>query len=469
MKIPDFSISVRPGAREAVRGLILAALLVGFLIATLVRTDAANTSNAVTIASRTDPVTTGALFGERPRVLVSTDIGGTDPDDFQSMVHLLVYADVLDIEGLVSSPYGAGLTEHILQVIGHYEQDFPNLRTHSAHYPTPAALRAITKQGEKSVAPYAGVRRSTEGSEWIVRCARRDDPRPLHVLVWGGIEDLAQALHDAPDILPKLRVYFIGGPNKKWCPDAYSYVAAQHPRLWIIEANATYRGWFVGGNQAGEWGNAAFVAKHVAGQGALGKFFATQLGATVKMGDSPSVGWLLKGNPADPAAPGWGGRFVRAPKRPHAVFRRLTTKDDRMEHFGILELILPLGTGGPAKPEAHLVIENQNLTGFVDADGAMRFRFSAKDAKTYRYTLRSNVPALDGQTGEITSVASASESAARPAPELPNWWTDDPSPALQDAGHVGARTVSQWREEFLRDFSVRMQRCAAPAAPDTSR
>ena len=47
----------------------------------------------------------------RPRVLVSTDIGGTDPDDDQSMVHLLVYADRLDIEGLVSSPYRAGSEE----------------------------------------------------------------------------------------------------------------------------------------------------------------------------------------------------------------------------------------------------------------------------------------------------------------------------------------------------------------------
>ncbi len=27
------------------------------------------------------------------RVIISTDIGGTDPDDFQSMVHLLVYSD----------------------------------------------------------------------------------------------------------------------------------------------------------------------------------------------------------------------------------------------------------------------------------------------------------------------------------------------------------------------------------------
>ena len=59
----------------------------------------------------------GALAGHRHRVLVSTDIGGRDPDDFQSMVHLLVYADVLDLEGLVASPPGPGKKEHILQVI----------------------------------------------------------------------------------------------------------------------------------------------------------------------------------------------------------------------------------------------------------------------------------------------------------------------------------------------------------------
>ena len=32
----------------------------------------------------------GALAGIRHRIVVSTDVGGTDPDDFQSMVHLLV-------------------------------------------------------------------------------------------------------------------------------------------------------------------------------------------------------------------------------------------------------------------------------------------------------------------------------------------------------------------------------------------
>ena len=273
----------------------------------------------------------GVPTAPRPRVIISTDIGGTDPDDFQSMVHFLVYADMFDVEGLISSPYGPGRREHILQVIDKYAADYPNLRTYSARYPTPEELRRVTKQGAIDSAGSAGVGRPTEGSQWIVRSARRDDPRPLWVLVWGGIDDLAQALHDAPDILPKLRVYFIGGPNKMWSVDAYNYLEQKHPALWMIEANATYRGWFTGGNQAGEWGNKAFAPAHIAGRGALGDFFTTQLEGTIKMGDSPSVGYLLHGAPDDPSQPGWGGKFVRIWDDRKTVFDRLTTAADRVE------------------------------------------------------------------------------------------------------------------------------------------
>lgn len=400
----------------------------------------------------------------RHRVVVSSDIGGTDPDDFQSMVHLLVYADSLDLEGIVSSPFGPGRKEHILQVIDCYERDYPNLKSHSERYPTPDYLRSISKQGETESAPYAGVRRSTEGSQWIISSARRDDARPLHVLVWGGIDDLAQALNDAPDILPKLRVYFIGGSNKKWSPDAYHYIATHHPDLWVIETNSAYRGWFTGGNQAGEWGNTGFVTKHVAGKGALGDLFASQLKGTIKMGDTPSVAWLLKGTPSDPSQSGWGGRFVRAWERPFSKFERLTSKEDRMEQFGILELVLPLGDGAPAKPEARLIVENQSLIGHAPGDGTLRFRFCPRDAKSYVFTIRGNVPALDGQTGGITAVAPPADAARLASAKYPNWWTDDPDPTLPEGLHAGAKTVSQWREESLRDFAERMRRCAAPAA-----
>jgi hypothetical protein len=407
-------------------------------------------------------VTTGATAGDgaRHRVVVSTDIGGTDPDDFQSMVHLLVYADVLEIEGLISSPFDKGRKEDILRVIDAYARDFANLRTYSEKYPIPDALRAMTKQGEKRVTPFSGVRETTEGSDWIVKRARRDDPRELHVLVWGGIEDLAQALHDAPDILPKLRVYYIGGPNKKWGPNAYQYIAAEHPNLWIIEANSTYRGWFVGGNQAEEWGNKDFVSRHVKGHGALGDLFAKELD-TLKMGDTPSVAWLLKGTPQDPSKPGWGGQFVRAWDRPYSRFERLTTKADRMEVFGILELSLPINSDAPKKPEAELLIENQTLSGHLGDDKTIRFRFCPKEAKSFTFTIRSNVPSLDGKEGGITAVHPSADFAKKPSEKFPNWWTDDPSPEVAEGPHHGARTVSQWREEYLSDFAARMDRCKA--------
>lgn len=422
-------------------------------------------SNAqdTTRADATANADRGAPGGEQYRVIVSTDIGGTDPDDFQSMVHLLVYADCFDIEGLISSPYGPGRKEQILEVIDRYEEDFANLKTYSAHYPPPDALRGVTKQGETEGAPYAGVRRPTEGSEWIVKCARGDDPRPLYVLVWGGLEDLAQALHDAPDILPKLRVYWIGGPNKKWSANAYQYVVTHHPWLWMIEANDTYRGWFTGGNQTGEWGNREFVRRRIAGQGALGDFFVSKKD-DLKMGDTPSVAWLLKGTPDDPSKPGWGGQFVRAWERPYVLPDRLPTKGQRIEEFGILEIALPVGDAIPEKPFAEIAVENQRIRGEMPGDGKVRFRFCPKAARKYRFTITSNIAALEGQTGEITAVRPSPELREKPSPRLPHWWTDDPAIEAAEGPHMGAKTVSRWREEFLRDFAARMTRCQSAAS-----
>jgi hypothetical protein len=396
----------------------------------------------------------------RSRVIISTDVGGTDNDDFQSMVHVLLYADMLDIEGIISSPHGKGRVQDVHSVIDCYEQDYPNLVAHSAGYPTPEALRAITKQGALDFIGPEGVSQvGSEGSQWIIDCARRDDPRPLHVLVWGGIEDLAQVLHDAPDIIPKLRAYFIGGPNKKWSPGAYNYIVLNHPDLWIIEANSTYRGWFVGGNQLGDWHPKYFVYKHIKGHGALGSYFLSKMDE-IKMGDTPSYMRLLYGVPEDPSQPSWGGQYVRAWKRPYLEFDRLTTCADTIELFGILELNLPLDTANVVT--ANMVVENQTLPGLVQG-GTIKFVFSPKSPREFHYTIESNDASLDGKTGCITGYIPPANVAATPDPAFPNWWTDDLSPDLAEGDHSGAKTISQFREEFLSDFKIRMDRCLPPA------
>ncbi len=183
----------------------------------------------------------------------------------------------------------------------------------------------------------------TEGSEWIVRAARRKDPRPLWILVWGGIDDVAQALHDAPDILPKLRVYFIGGPNKMWSVDAYNYIERHHPKLWMIEANATYRGWFTGGNQAGEWGKSAFVASHIRGHGALGDYFATQSERHDQDGRHVRPSPICCTTPPPSTIPpGRRGaaRIARIWDGRKTVFDRVTTEADTAEAFGVVEFRL---------------------------------------------------------------------------------------------------------------------------------
>ncbi|MCY1722001.1 DUF1593 domain-containing protein [Prolixibacteraceae bacterium Z1-6] len=397
------------------------------------------------------------------RVIVSSDIGGTDPDDFQSMIHLFLYADTLDIEGIISSPFGPGKKEHILNVIDQYEKDYPNLKTYSDKYPSADSLRHITKQGAEEVVDYSGIGKPSEGSEWIIECARKNDPRPLYVLVWGGIEDLAQALHDAPDILPKLRVYYIGGPNKKWTPDAYQYVADNHPDLWIIESNATYRGWFTGGDQSTEWSNTGFPEKYISGQGAMADFFMTQLDGTIKMGDTPSLAWLLKGDLEDPSKPGWGGQYVRAWDRPHYLFTEMPSATDSIQEFSILEIALSVENDLPQNPEAKLLVENQALAGTFTEDGTVRFRFSPKSDKIFKFKIESNVAELNGKLGEVTVFIPPPYLAEQASEKYPNWWTDDPNTELMEGKHIGAKTVSKWRKEFLTDFAKRIHRCANTA------
>jgi hypothetical protein len=258
----------------------------------------------------------GALAETRPRVMVSTDIGGSDPDDFQSMVHLLLYVDALDLEGLIASPPDRGRAQHILEVLDAYEQDYARLSQRSAAYPQPDSLRAVVKQGAVDAAPESGWSSPTPGSQWIIERALVDEQRPLWVLVWGSITDVAQAVHDNPAIKPRLRVYSIGSWNTSKDRAARNYLFQHHTDLWWIEADTTFRGMYVGGRQDGDWGNLQFVENHVKGHGALGDLFYRKK-ADIKMGDTPSLLYLLRGDIDDPTAPHWGGEFRQTDHGPH--------------------------------------------------------------------------------------------------------------------------------------------------------
>ena len=246
-----------------------------------------------------------------------------------------------------------------------------------------------------------------------------------------------------------------------WSVDAYNYIEQRHPKLWMIESNATYRGFFVGGDQSGDQGNASFVTAHIAGQGALGEYFATHLKGVIKMGDTPSVTYLLKGTPEDPTKPSWGGRYVPIWDGRKTVFTRLTTEADTAEAFGVVEFVLPLPSEMTSAHEARMVFDNRIPAKAFNDGKSLRFRFSPRDAKVWPYVIRSNSPAVDGQSGKFTAAPPPLERTSKPSSAHPNWWIDDPDPSAAEGVHPGAKSVNRWRAEFLADFGQRMKRCAA--------
>ena len=261
----------------------------------------------------------------KPRVFVTTDAGGSDKDDMQSLIHLLLYADDLNIVSLGSAAarLGFGRISAIHSVITAYEKDYSTLLTHSASYPSPAYLRSIVRAGHPAPQPEAGVSKPTNSSRAIIAAARAASPtRPLWVLTWGSHGDLAQAVHDEPGIVPNIRLISSGRDGQD--PNAHRYLLTMWKgRLWWINGAGSGRGIYAppsGHNNP----DRAWPRPNARGHGALGRLFmanSTDLyGAFdgwrrtngLKMGDTFSVLYLIDPgrNFDDPTARGWGGSYV---------------------------------------------------------------------------------------------------------------------------------------------------------------
>jgi hypothetical protein len=394
----------------------------------------------------------------KPRILISSDIGGTDPDDFQSMIHLLMYADLFQIEGLVSSPFGNGRKKDLLDMIALYEQDFEQLEAHLSGLPAPIELRNICKQGTKAEAPFKGFSSPSEGSNWIIQCAKKESNDPLWVLVWGGLEDLAQALHDAPEIKENIRVYWIGGPNKKWSINAYAYIAQHHPDLWMIEANATYRGWFMDEESPENIKGKAYFKNFIQNKGAMGKDFKNYYGGDIKMGDTPSLAYVMNGDPNDPTGESWGGSFVKIDRSSRSIFKRNTSTSDTVAAYGVIEFRFK-------GPEIEIDqdsscftfnIGGQSWPGYYIGASTYAVRYSSKKPEICTYATESTIEELNGQTGQFVSITPWPGKAGHDDYILgSDWYGDRPEPEFFIGDQQGAKTVSKHREAFLMDWADR--------------
>ncbi|WP_435169068.1 nucleoside hydrolase-like domain-containing protein [Falsirhodobacter sp. 1013] len=258
-----------------------------------------------------------------PRVFISTDLrlNSAELDDAQSLIHALMYQDKMDIVGIsaTASKWGIqdGLVKDVKTILDVYEKDQAKLQAHSDDFKTAAELRAVSWQGATEVAPSQGFSRPTDGSRAIVEQARDAAAagEKLSVLVWGGETDIAQALHDAPDIAPHIRLFTINTQDDA----AYDYIAANFKGkldMWVDNQSSYFGMWKSG--ESGDYIN-GWHQKHADGHGALGDMFADLSvrihgQAGVKMGDSPTVLRFLSGDLDDPTKESWGGEFIKVSK-----------------------------------------------------------------------------------------------------------------------------------------------------------
>ena len=123
----------------------------------------------------------GLPQSEKQRLIVTTDLGGTDPDDTQSMIHLLVCSNMMDIEGLISSQVwmdDPDKTGKIKAVVEQFGEVLPRLRKHAGGYPDLDYLRSITLRGQEK-SNMSGVGEGEDFSRFGThhRC-RRQPQRP---------------------------------------------------------------------------------------------------------------------------------------------------------------------------------------------------------------------------------------------------------------------------------------------------
>lgn len=396
----------------------------------------------------------------KPRILISSDIGGTDPDDNQSMIHLLMYADLFQIEGLVASPYGNGRKTEFLDMIDLYEKDLSQLKAYAPNLPNPDSLREVVKQGGIPNAPYKGYDKASEGSDWIIKCAKKKSNQPLWVLVWGGLEDLAQALHDAPEITENIRVYWIGGPNKKWSVNAYAYIAENHSNLYMIEANATYRGWFIDSESPENIKEDTYYNNFIQARGAMGKAFKNYYNGEIKMGDTPSLVYVMNGDPSNPQGESWGGSFTPINHSSRSVFERNTTTADTVSTYGVIEWKFK-GPELKIDPDSTcftMKISDQVWPGYYLGNGIYGVRYSSKKPETCSYTISSDIAELNGQEGQFISVNPWPGKLKSSDYKLgKNWYGDRTEPELFLGVQQGAKTVSKHRETFLLDWAKRWE------------
>ncbi|HTM18477.1 MAG TPA: nucleoside hydrolase-like domain-containing protein [Terracidiphilus sp.] len=324
----------------------------------------------------------------KQRLIVLTDIGA-EVDDTESMVRLVLYSDVIDIEGLIATTSTWKRTsvspDLIHNVIDAYGKVHGNLLHHDPEYPTAAALRALVKRGRPEYGMSGvGKGKDSEGSLWIIRALEENDERPLWISVWGGVNTLAQALYTLRETRPadevnrlisKLRVYTISDQD-----DSGPWIRKSFPELFYVVTPggdygaATWTGInsFVSGIDNTTISN-KWLAEHIQqGRGPLGAAYPDV--AYGMEGDTPSWLSLIPNGLSDPQHPDWGGWGGR-----YELYRSDVDVSDPHTFIG----------GVPIEPETRPIWTNafDEFTPFVSGEYGRASHAGEKPIRDYKATI----------------------------------------------------------------------------------
>ena len=285
----------------------------------------------------------------KPRLVVCTDIAPADvePDDMEWMVRLMAYADMFEIEALITSvgwnrdPYPAEWAEYLQRVIEAYRKDVPKLMRRSgqqefmpledenkqqyigywpsADYVKSRAVMGSIHGGIKAI----GADNDSPGSELLIRLADEDDTRPIYVAAWGGANTLAQAIwrvkqtrsaEELKKFVRKFRIYTITDQDMQY---SMRMNRSYSSHMWLRKefADDLQFVW-----DEGTWQEQCELGKrhwqqhkdNIQGRGALGGEYPTYKWGVE--GDTPSFLYVMPNglnNPEDPHQCGWAGYHER--------------------------------------------------------------------------------------------------------------------------------------------------------------
>jgi len=276
----------------------------------------------------------------KPRLVVLSDISTWEPDDHESLIRLLVHADMYEIEGIIIttgwSMDDVNKVKHFKDiatgVIDAYQKDLPNLLKRSnqtgfardeekqkiGYWPSANYLRERTMFGSMLMGmDKIGVDNDSDGSNLIIQLADEDDNRPIWVTFWGGGNTLAQSIwqvqqtrskSELKTFLNKLRVYAITDQDR---PQKSSFEISSHSwmrrdfseDLLFIWDECAWK--YQNGTGKNKWSE---YEKNIQNHGILGSQYPKYKYGVE--GDTPAFLHVLPNglnNPDNPTQSSWGG------------------------------------------------------------------------------------------------------------------------------------------------------------------